>query len=117
MASPPPLRVYPSLWVASRERFPDDAQWPDQFRLLCQLADGYRKRNRAAYRRLPEGERLFIQSLATVNVDDFIATLSSKYPHDCNPMLRVDPSDPFVDRSQYRDLYPVQLNGKRYGHA
>jgi hypothetical protein len=117
MAAPPALQIYPSLWEQSRARYPDDAQWPDQFRTLCALARDYRHNNRTAYRRLPEGERLFIQSLATVDIDDFIATLQTKYPRDPNPMLRIDPSDPYVDKSQYRDLYPVQMNGKRYGHA
>jgi hypothetical protein len=59
----------------------------------------------------------FLQALAEVDVEDFIATLKSNYPNEVNPNLRIDPSDPFVDRSQYRDLYPVQMNGKRYGHA
>jgi hypothetical protein len=114
---PPPLVVYPQLWTESRLKFPHDWQWPEQFRLLCALARDYRKNNRAAYRRLPEGERLFLQALDQVDVEDFIATLRSNYPRDLNPMLRIDPSDPYVDKSQYHDLYPVQMNGKRYGHA
>jgi hypothetical protein len=115
--SVPPLQIYPSLWAASRRQFPRDEQWEDQFRCLCALARRYRRKNRAEYCRLPEGERLFLQSLDQVDVEDFIATLRSKYPRDPNPMLRIDPSDPYVDKSQYRDLYPVQMNGKRYGHA
>jgi hypothetical protein len=117
MPDVPPLHVYPRLWTESRNRFPRDEQWPDQFKLLCALARAWRQNNRAAYRRLPKGEQLFIRSLATIDVDDFIAELRSRFPNEASPLARIDPADPFVDKSQYRDLYPVQMNGKPYGHA
>jgi hypothetical protein len=44
-----------------------------------------------------------------------IATLNRYFPDEPNPLLRIDPSDPFVDKSQYPGLYPA-MNGRRY-HA
>ena len=113
-APPPELVIYPSLWQRSRERFPHDWQWPDQLRYLCELAADYRANNRPAYRALPDGERLFLQALATVDVPDLICSLKNDYAAEANPMLRISPDDPYVDRSQYPNIYRV--NGKRY-HA
>jgi hypothetical protein len=55
--------------------------------------------------------------LDEVDVVDLITALRQDYPGEVNPMLRIDPADPGVDKSQWPDLYPVQMNGKRYGHA
>jgi hypothetical protein len=77
---PPPLHVYPRLWTESRLKFPHDHQWPDQLRFLCQLARDYRKANPRVINALPEGERLFLQSLDQVDVDDLIATLQADFP-------------------------------------
>jgi hypothetical protein len=110
----PQLRIYPMLWERSLSRHPHD--WRAQLRSLCPLARMYRRDHRRDYTKLPLGEKRFLQALATVEVGDLIRTLETDYP-DENPMLRIDPSDPYVDKSQYRDLYPVQMNGKRYGHA
>jgi hypothetical protein len=109
----PPLLVYPELWQQSRERYPHDWQWPDQLRHLCALARAFRRQHRAEVGACGEGERLFLQSLAQIDVEDFIVTLRSDFPNESNPMLRIDPSDPYVDRSQYPSLYPT-MNGKRY---
>jgi hypothetical protein len=98
MAEVPPLVVYPELWRQSRALHPHDWQWPDQLRCLCRLARDYRRKHRAAFIKLPEGERLFLQALDQVDVEDFIATLKSDFPHEANPMLRIDPSDPFVEK-------------------
>jgi hypothetical protein len=110
----PPLVAYPELWKQSLDRHPAD--WRAQLRSLCALARMYRRDHRRDYTKLPLGEKRFLQALATVDVGDFIRALESDYP-DENPMTRIDPSDPYVDKSQYPGLYPVQMNGKRYGHA
>ena len=98
MPDAPPLHVYPRLWQQSREQFPSDAQWPDQLRCLCRLARDYRRAHARVVNALPEGERLFLQALDQVDVEDMIATLRSDFPHERNPMLRIDPSDPFVEK-------------------
>ena len=108
----PPLVVYPRLWTESRNQYPHDWQWPDQLRCLCRLARDFRRQHRAEVMACGGGERLFLQSLDQVDVEDFIATLKSDFPHDQNPMLRIDPSDPFVEQTQ---LTPI-MNGRRY-HA
>jgi hypothetical protein len=41
------------------------------------LARIYRRDQRAAYKALPQGEKLFLQALATVDVGDLIRTLES----------------------------------------
>ena len=112
-SSAPPLVVYPELWRQSLLQHPHD--WRAQFRCLCQLARTWRENNRAASRCLPDGERMMLQALDQVDVEDMITTLESDFPDESNPLLRIDPSDPFVDKSQYPDLYPA-MNGKRY-HA
>ena len=96
MAEPPPLRVYPELWRQSREQCPDN--WQDQFRCLCALARDYRREHRAVVKTLPEGERLFLQALDQYDVEDIIATIAADFPDEPNPLLRLDPSDPFVER-------------------
>jgi hypothetical protein len=83
---------------------------------LCALARVYRSRQRAAYKALPRGEKLFLQALATVDVGDLIRTLESEYAAERNPLLRLDPSDPFVRKEDFPGIYPV-MNGKRYFHA
>jgi hypothetical protein len=98
MPDVPPLHVYPRLWTESRLKFPRDEQWPDQLRLLCQLARAWRHNNRAVYRRLSDGERLFLQSLAEIDTAEFIAMLRNDFPRERNPMLRIDPSDPCVEQ-------------------
>jgi hypothetical protein len=98
MAEVPPLVVYPKLWRQSRDQYPHDWQWPDQLRALCQLARDWRQNNRAVYRRLPDGERLFLRSLAEIDTAEFITMLRNDFPHEANPMLRIDPSDPFVEK-------------------
>jgi len=110
---PPPLRVFPHLWRQSRERFPNDWQWPDQLRCLCALARDYRRQHRAAVRACGEGERMFLRALDEIDPAEFIEMLRTDFPHEANPMLRIDPSDPFVDKSPYPDLYPV-MNGHKY---
>jgi hypothetical protein len=80
MADPPPLHVYPALWRQSRAQYPHDAQWPDQLRLLCQLARDYRRAHRREVKALPPGERLFLQCLDEVDVEDLITTLRHDYP-------------------------------------
>jgi hypothetical protein len=112
-APAPPLVVYPHLWQQSRERHP--TSWQDQFRCLCQLARAYRREHRATVMTCSEGEQMMLQALDQVDVEDMIITLEIDFPDESNPLLRIDPSDPFVDKSQYPDLYPA-MNGKRY-HA
>jgi hypothetical protein len=112
-SSAPPLVVYPELWRQSLLQHPDD--WRAQFRCLCQLARAYRREHRATVMTCSEGERMMLQALDQVDVEDFIITIESYFPDEPNPLLRIDPSDPFVDKSQYPGLYPA-MNGKRY-HA
>jgi hypothetical protein len=115
-SSVPQLRVYPMLWERSVSRHPRD--WQKQLRALCALARMYRRDHRADYRRLPLGEKRFLQALATVDVGDLIRTLQNDYPGEDNPLLRIDPADPGVpNKEDYPGLYPVQMNGKRFGHA
>jgi hypothetical protein len=114
--APPALRVYPSLWALSVKKFPRDEQWPDQFKHLCKLVKRFRREHRAEVLACGEGERLFLQALDQCDREDMIRTLRNEYPHE-NPMRRIDPSDPSVDKTQYPGIYPVQMNGKRYGHA
>jgi hypothetical protein len=116
MPDAPALRVYPQLWQQSLQQHP--TSWQDQFRCLCALASNYRKTNRADYRRLPEGEKLFLQSLAECDVEDLVHTIATEWGRDlAHPLLPFDPSPPDVDKSEDPDIYPVQMNGKRYGHA
>jgi hypothetical protein len=98
MPDVPELRIYPRLWTESRNRYPHDWQWPDQLRLLCKLARDFRRNHRAEVKACGPGERLFLQSLDQVDVEDMIATLRSDYPGEANPMLRIDPSDPYVEK-------------------
>ena len=107
----PQLRVYPMLWDRSVSRHPHD--WRAQLRSLCALARMYKRDHHRDYTKLPLGEKRFLQALATVD----ITTLQHEYPTEDNPLLRIDPHDPHVDKEQYAGLYPPQLNGKRYGHA
>jgi hypothetical protein len=107
----PPLVVYPHLWQQSRERHP--TCWQDQFRCLCELARAFRIEHRATVVTLSDGERMMLQALDQVDVEDMIITLESDFPDEPNPLLRIDPSDPFVDKSQYPGMYPT-MNGKRY---
>jgi hypothetical protein len=109
MPDVPALQIYPRLWQQSFEQHP--ASWPDQFRALCQLARAYRREHRAACRRLPEGERLFLQALDQCDPEDMIATLQHDFPDEANPLLRIDPADPYVDHSQYPEIYAMN------GHA
>jgi hypothetical protein len=110
---PPPLVAYPALWQQSLNRHPAD--WRAQLRSLCALARLYRRDQRAAYKALPPGEKLFLQALATVEVGDLIRSLESDYPQERNPLLRIDPSDPYVRKEDFPGIYP--MNGKRYFHA
>jgi hypothetical protein len=98
MPDAPPLHVYPRLWTESRNRYPHDWQWPDQLRCLCELVRDYRQNDRAAYCRLPDGERLFLQALDQCDPAEIIAMLRSDFPDEPNPMLRIDPSDPYVEQ-------------------
>jgi hypothetical protein len=109
MPDVPPLHVYPRLWTESRLKFPRDEQWPDQLRLLCKLAHDYREAHPRVVKALPDGERLFLQSLAEIDTAEFIDMLRSDFPHEANPMLRIDPSDPFVEQP-----VTTRMNGKRY---
>jgi hypothetical protein len=109
----PPLVAYPALWRQSLDRHPAD--WRAQLRSLCALARIYRRDQRAAYKALPRGEKLFLQALATVDVGDLIRTLESDYPAERNPLLRISPGDPFVNKDDFPGVY--QMNGKRYFHA
>jgi hypothetical protein len=115
-SSVPRLVVYPFLWDQSRQRFPFDYQWPDQLRLLCRLAREYRRAHGREVNALPQGERMFLQCLDEVDVEDLITTLRNDYPGEANPMVRIDPADPGVDRSQYPGLYP-EMNGRKYPHG
>jgi hypothetical protein len=118
MPDVPPLQIYPQLWQESLRAHP--TCWQDQFRCLCQLARDYRKNNRAAYRQLPKGERLFLQALDQCDVEDMITTIATEWaPGASDPLGALNPADPYVDKTdpQWRDLYPVQFNGKKYGHA
>jgi hypothetical protein len=90
----PPLRVYPALWNESRRQFPHDWQWPDQLRCLCALARDYRRHHGRICNALPPGERLFLRSLATLDPDELIAMLRVDFPHEANPMRRIDPFGP-----------------------
>jgi hypothetical protein len=111
--SAPPLHVYPHLWTESRNQYPHDHQWPDQLRCLCALARAYRKANPKVVNALPAGERLFLQSLDQIDVEDFIETLKSDFPGEPNPMLRIDPSDPGVtNKEDYPELY--SMNGHKF---
>jgi hypothetical protein len=112
-SSVPQLRVYPMLWQRSLSRHPAD--WRAQLRSLCALARVYRRDQRAAYRQLPKGEKLFLQALATVDVGDLIRTLESDYPAERNPLLRISPDDPYVCKDDFPGVY--HMNGKRYFHA
>jgi hypothetical protein len=116
MPDVPPLHVYPRLWTESRNLYPHDYQWPDQLRLLCKLAGAYRKAHPKVVNALPAGERMFLQCLDEVDVGDLITTLRHDYPGEANPMLRIDPADPGVDRAQYPGLYP-EMNGRKYPHG
>ena len=98
MPDVPPLHVYPRLWSESRLKYPRDEQWPDQLRCLCRLARDYRKANPRVVKALPDGERLFLQGLAEIDTAEFIAMLRNDFPRERNPMLRIDPSDPFVEK-------------------
>jgi hypothetical protein len=102
MPDVPPLVVYPGLWELSRASFPDDAQWPDQLKLLCALARDYRCAHAREVSALPPGEQLFLQSLAEVDTADLIETLRKDYPGE-NPLMRIAPDDynPHLD-PQYR---------------
>jgi hypothetical protein len=95
------------MWAESRARFPHDWQWPDQLRCLCALTRDYRRRHGRICNALPPGERLFLESLDEIDVDEFIAMLRSDYPDEANPMLRIDPSDPLVEK-------PVTMNGRHF---
>jgi hypothetical protein len=94
----PPLVVYPELWRQSREQHPHDWQWPDQLRALCRLARDYRRTHPRVVNALPDGERLFLQSLAQIDTEQFVAMLRSDFAHEQNPMLRIDPSDRYVEQ-------------------
>jgi hypothetical protein len=108
----PPLRVFPELWRQSREQYPLDQEWPDQLRLLCKLAHDFRRQHCAVVKTCGRGEQLFLKSLDLIDVEDFILSLRAEYPDEPNPMLRIDPNDPGVDRSQYPDIYPT-MNGHK----
>ena len=102
MAEPPPLRVYPELWRQSRAQHPHD--WRNQFRCLCRLARDYRRDHRAMVLACGHGERLFLQALDQCDPQEIIDAMVADFPSEPNPLLRIDPSDPFVDKSQYPDL-------------
>jgi hypothetical protein len=105
--SAPALRVYPSLWQRSLEQHP--TSWKDQFRRLCQLARAFRRSDRAAYVRLPEGEKLFLQALSECDVEDLVATIATDWGRGkANPLSPFDPTDPGVPR-----LSPVTMNGHK----
>jgi hypothetical protein len=107
-----PLLVYPFLWAESHAQHPHDWQWPDQLRCLCRLARDFRRANRAEVMACGKGERLFLQALDQVDVEDMIATLKSDFPHELNPMLRIDPFAPCVEQpDQPSPIMP--MNGKR----
>jgi hypothetical protein len=112
-SSVPPLVAYPELWKQSLDRHPAD--WRAQLRSLCALARVYRRVERAAYKALPPGEKMFLQALATVGVTDLIRTLESDYRGEVNPLLRISPDDPYVRKEDFPGIYP--MNGKRYFHA
>jgi hypothetical protein len=83
---------------------------------LCQLARDYRRAHRREVKALPPGEQIFLQCLDEVDVEDLITTLCHDYPGEANPMARIDPADPGVDKAQYPGLYP-EMNGRKYPHS
>jgi hypothetical protein len=111
MAAPSPLLVYPELWRQSRDQYPHDWQWPDQLRCLCRLARDFRLKHHAEVMACGKGERLLLQALDQCDSAEIIAMLKSDFPHEPNPMLRIDPSDPCVGEPA-----TATMNGKRY-HA
>jgi hypothetical protein len=116
MPDAPALRVYPQLWQQSFEQHP--TSWQDQFRCLCQLASNYRRDHRADYRRLPQGERMFLQALSECDVEDLVHTIATDWSRGkISPLSALDPNDPGVDKTQWPGIYPAQLNGRRYGHC
>jgi hypothetical protein len=113
MQAVPKLRVYPRLWRMSRARFPHPPQWPDHLELLCSLARDFCRRHRRLLARLPPGEKMFLRSLADVDVGDFISMLRSDFPAEINPLSRIDPADPLIDRHQD----PFASTRGRFYHA
>ena len=99
------------MWQQSLKQHP--TSWKDQFRALCRLAAAYRREHRADYVKLPRGEKLFLQVLDQCDPQEIIDATVDDFPDEPNPLLRLDPSDPFVDKSQYPGMYPT-MNGKRY---
>jgi hypothetical protein len=111
----PRLVAYPRLWDLSVARHPRD--WRKQLRSLCALARVYRRDHRRDYAKLPLGEKQFLKALSSVDISDLIRTLETDFPDEADPLQRISPHDPYVNREDYPGLYPPQMNGKRYGHA
>jgi hypothetical protein len=75
------------------------------------LASNYRRQHARTCNALPEGERLFLQSLAQCDVEDLISSMMAwADPGEINPLQRYDPF-------AAPETSSATMNGKRYHHA
>jgi hypothetical protein len=89
------LLLYPALWQRSLQECPHD--WRAQFRVLCLLARKVCRDDRDVVSALSEAERLLLQSLDAIDVEDFIRTLEIDFADEANPMARIHPDTLMVD--------------------
>jgi hypothetical protein len=60
-------------------------------RRLCGLAKAFRRHPTVPLSVLPEGERMLIRALATVDVEMYLLEMLAAFPNEANPMQRLDP--------------------------
>jgi hypothetical protein len=85
----PPIMVYDVLWQRSLAEHPYDPQ--AQFRHLCALVRAWWKAPTVHPRLLGQGEQALLCSLAAIDVEVALLTMRASFPHERNPLERLDP--------------------------